>query len=143
MAKKKILSLVLVLQIAFFMGMSVRAEATSAIEQGCRQVFETLADLNEASENDRQVLERETLEMDQLILERDAVLQRIKGQNSNLLIKILNEIRSFPYVIKYAIRCYFLEKSLNKVRTDIEDAKDLQEKLNEIFEKLCLGPLYM
>lgn len=140
---KKILSMVLMLQVALFMGMSARVEATSAIEQGCRQVFETLFDLNEASENDKQALEREKLEMEQLILERDAVLQSFEGQGSNILIKFLNKIKKFPYVIKYKILCYFSEKSLNKVRTDIEDAKDLQKKLNEIFEKLCLGPLYM
>lgn len=138
MAKKKALLLALMLQVAFFMGVPASAEAINTIdEQGCKQVYKTLFNLKKASENDKRALERETLEMEQLILERDAVLQSFEGQSGNTLIKFLNKIRKFPYVIKYKILCYLLETSINTLGKDVEDARDFQEKLNEIFEKVC------
>lgn len=143
MAKKKVLLLALMLQVAFFMGVPASAEAINTIEQGCKQVYKTLFNLKKASENDSQTLKRKKSELEKLNSDMDAVLQSFEGQSGNTLIKFLNKIRKFPYVIKYKIRCYLLETSINTLGKGVEDARDFQEKLNKIFEKVCPEYLYL
>lgn len=143
MVKKRILSLVLMLQFAFFMGIPVSAEAINAVRNGCYQVYKTLDDLNEASENDRQTLERKNLEMEQLNSDKETVLKSFEIQDGNFVRKFLNKIQKLPYIAKYKIQCYLLGKSIKDVEIGLAKAKDFEERLDEIFEQVCREYLYI
>lgn len=130
---KKVLLMVLMLQVAFFMGVSASAEKINPVKEGCRQVCKTLFDLKRTSENDRQTRKRKKLEMEQLILERDAVLQSFEGEGGNFT----NNTKKFLYKKYFEGRRFFLEKSINHFKRNIEGGEHFQDELIELIGKMC------
>lgn len=133
MTKKKVLSLVLMLQVAFFMDVPASAEKINPVKEGCRQVCKTLFDLKRTSENYRQTRKRKKLEMKRLNSDKESILQSFEELDGGFI----NNTKKFLYKKYFEGRHFFLKKSINYLKRNIEDGEYFQEELIELVRKMC------